>query len=146
MLFRSDSSCVSDSVYRKALQESEFYSILEVNGEQTTISYLKHLAKTEKETVIDYLKELLVSDYYYAKEGNLQDPLSLSIFRLIEGEGDIKEYLHQLLENEALLKEMLSRYLAMESKTEYSLSYQEKLETSPKVKQKLYPRDIPEKG
>ena len=145
-IVKLDSSCVTDSVYRKALQESEFYSILEVNGEQTTISYLKHLAKTEKETVIDYLKELLVSDYYYAKEGNLQDPLSLSIFRLIEGEGDIKEYLHQLLENEALLKEMLSRYLAMESKTEYSLSYQEKLETSPKVKQKLYPRDIPEKG
>ncbi len=143
---RLDPSSITESTYRKALQESEFYSILEINGEQTTISYLKHLAKTELDTAMDYLKELLVSDYYYAKEENLTDPLSLSIFKLIDGDGDINEYLRQLLQNEELLKEMLSRYLAMESKTEYSLSYQEKLATSPKVKKKLYPSDIQEKG
>lgn len=141
-----DSSCVTDSTYRKALQESEFYSILEINGEKTTISYLKHLEKTDYEIVLDYLKELIVSNYYYAKEENLVDSLSMTIFRVIEGETDIENYLQQLLQNDSLLEELLKRYLAKESKTEYSLSYQEKLEKSPKIKQKLYPSDKQGKG
>lgn len=139
---RIDSSCITDENYRKALQESEFYSILESNGEKTTVSYLKHLFKTDPELVMEYLKELLLANYYYAKDENLTDAISLTILKLIEGDSDVGEYLYNLLQNEALLEELLSRYLAQETKTKYPLSYQEKLEQSPKIKQKLYPDNI----
>lgn len=139
---RIDSSCVTDENYRKALQESEFYSILESNGEKTTISYLKHLFKTEPELVMEYLKELILANYYYAKDENLTDAISLTILKLIEGDSNVGEYLYNLLQNEGLLEELLSRYLQQESKAQYPLSYQEKLEQSPKIKQKLYPDNI----
>jgi len=139
---RIDSSCITDENYRKALQESEFYSILEQNGEKTTVAYLKHLFKTEPGQVMEYLKELLLANYYYAKEENLEDAIALTILKLIEGDSNIGEYFYMLLQNDALLEELLSRYLAQETKTKYPLSYQEKLEQSPKIKQKLYPDNI----
>lgn len=139
---RIDSSCITDENYRKALQESEFYSILEQNGEKTTIAYLKHLFKTEPGQVMEYLKELLLANYYYVKEENADDAIALAILNLIEGDSNIGEYFYMLLQNDSLLEELLSRYLAQETKTKYPLSYQEKLEQSPKIKQKLYPDNI----
>lgn len=138
---RIDSSCVTDENYRKALQESEFYSILESNGEKTTISYLKHLFKVEPEMVMEYLKELVLANYYYAKDESLTDAISLTIVRLIEGDSNIGEYFYSLLQNDGLLEELLKRYLEQESKTKCPLSYKEQLERSPKIKQKLYPKE-----
>lgn len=143
-MVKIDSSCLGETVYRKALQESEFYAILETNGITTTISYLNHLSKMESGTAMDYLKELLLANYYYAKEENLEDALSHTIIRLMDGDTDIHSYLHEMIQNKDLLEELLKRYLAQETKAEYPLSYHEKLEQAPKIKQKLYPRDIKE--
>ena len=50
-------------------------------------------------------------------------------------------YLNHVLQDKKTLTELLQRYRMDENQLDYTISYEEKLESSPKVKQKFYPSD-----
>lgn len=141
---RIDPTCVSDSLYVKALNESELFPLLETNGPKIMITLLEKLSRIDSDIVIEFIKEVVYSDYYYAKREEEPDKISQTLIKRVEE--DVETYLSEISQNKKLLEEMLQRYLDSESKEEFTLSYQEKLELSPKIKQKLYPNDIYGKG
>ncbi len=135
-----DPTCVGDPLYVKTVNESELFHLLETNGPKIMITLLEKLSNIEVDTVIDFLKEVVFSNYYYAKREQQPDTLGLSIIQKVEE--DVETYVSRVSLNKELLEELLQRYLDSESKEEFSTSYREKLEQTPKIKQILYPNDI----
>lgn len=135
-----DPTCVGDSLYVKAVNESELFHLLETNGPRIMISLLEKLSNIEADIVIEFIREVVLSSYYYVKREQQPDTLGLSIIQKVEE--DVESFVSSVSLNKELLEELLQRYLDSESKEEFSISYHEKLEQTPKIKQILYPNDI----
>jgi hypothetical protein len=108
---------------------------------------LKALKEKQPKLNKEYLKEILLTNYYYAKQKESLDTIETTIINTLEDDGkSLEECLQIMSQNPDLLEELLKRYLETETQKEYPLSYTDKLEKSPKVKIKLYPKGTSGRG
>ncbi len=134
-----DQCCFGDPLYFKTLTETPFYRELDTKGMEWTIFSLQKKYQQNRKECYEILKEILVSAYYFA-EKNPQDEFSKIFLKRMEEE-PIDTFLEHMMKELPFLREVLKKYEKEEGETPYALSLEEKLELSPKIKQKLYPTE-----
>ena len=133
-----DPKISGDSIYLKTVNESPFYRQLEEKGIPDMILELQELSRKDPASCQNILKEILVMNYYYEKD-HQKEEISTKVMELLEGDALLDSFYQEILEEKDLLRELLTRYQKEETDTKWPLSYEERVEFIPKIKQKLYP-------
>ncbi len=136
-----DPSCYSDATLAKVLLESSFYRYLETRGVKASVVYLENLWKEDKKRCSSYLQEIVVSNYYFFQKNEMRNDFAMAIMGMVEGEKSLESYFPSILSQTKLLTKLLENYLAEENRLEYPISYHDKIKSSPKLKQKIYPSE-----
>ena len=139
-VFQIDPMILGDSIYYRALNDSELYRYLEVNGIEKTVQYLLSMVNSDYEIVREFINEIMVSIYTSAKEKEIADSIEQTIMLVYEVESsDVELYIKTVLSDSSLLYQLLVKYYEIEKEEEFPAKYEDKVVKFPKVKQKLYP-------